>query len=94
MRLIKVTELPDGEVETLEIVNAEYVDDFRIHLQFSDGVEKTVNFGHFLERARHPTLKKYRDVTQFRSFRLVFGNLDWNDYEMCFPVADLYEGNV
>ena len=33
---------------------------------------------------------KYREVEQFKQFSIVNGNLNWNDYEMIFPVASLY----
>jgi hypothetical protein len=22
------------------------------------------------------------------------GDIDWNDYELCFPIADIYEGHL
>jgi hypothetical protein len=27
-------------------------------------------------------------------FTLRDGDLDWNDYELCFPIADIYEGHL
>jgi len=23
-----------------------------------------------------------------------YGDIVWNDYELCFPILDLYEGNI
>jgi hypothetical protein len=84
----------DAEVEVIDIVRAEYVDGYRLHLWFNDGKERIVDFKPFLCQARHPDLKKYLVVDEFKKFKIVYGNLDWNDYEMCFPVADLYDGNI
>lgn len=53
-----------------------------------------MDFSHFLEKVRNSSLKKYRAVREFKKFKLVYGNLDWNDYEMCFPLADLHEGKI
>lgn len=38
--------------------------------------------------------KKYLDKNLFQSFSLEYGDLIWNDYEMCFPIWDLYEGDI
>jgi len=94
MNDIRITELPAADVEVIEIVKAQYLDGSRIHLWFNDGTDRIVDFGPFLCRKRHPVFKKYLDVNEFRTFRVLHGNLDWNDYEMCFPIADLYEGKV
>ncbi len=94
MKSIKVTYNPIIETEIIEIIRAEYVDGFRIHLWFNDGKEHVVDFAPFLQKVRNPALKKYRAVREFKKFKLVYGNLDWNDYEMCFPVADLHAGKI
>ena len=94
MSKIKITYEPGEETEIIEISRAEYVDESCIHLWFNNGKERLVDFGPFLQNARNPVLKKYLDVNEFKKFTLVHGNLDWNDYEMCFPVADLYEGKI
>ncbi|NUO82704.1 DUF2442 domain-containing protein [candidate division KSB1 bacterium] len=94
MKGINITYDPFLETEVIEIIHAEYVDGFRIHLWFNDGKEHVVDFTPFLEKARNSALKKYRAVREFNKFKLVYGNLDWNDYEMCFPVADLHEGKI
>lgn len=94
MKAIKVTYDPFLETEVIEIIRAEYVDGFRIHLWFNAGKDHVVDFAPFLEKARNPAMKKYCGVREFKKFKLVYGNLDWNDYEMCFPVADLHEGRI
>ena len=38
--------------------------------------------------------RKYLDKSLFRNFSLAYGDLIWNDYEMCFPIWDLHEGKV
>jgi hypothetical protein len=84
----------ENETGLIEIIRAEYAGGYRIHLWFNDGKNHVVDFEPFLCKTRHPSLKKYLDVKEFKKFKLVYGNLDWSDYEMCFPVADLYEGEI
>lgn len=90
----KLYEYFGEETELIEITRAEYVDSYRIRFWFNDGKDKIVDFGSFLRSARNPLFKKYLDTNEFKKFKIIYGNLDWNNYEMCFPVADLYEGKI
>ena len=78
----------------LEITEARYISGYRIRLAFSDGAVRVVDFEPFLRRARNPDLAQYRQMRKFKSFRLHYGDLMWGDYEMIFPVADLYKGEI
>lgn len=78
----------------VSIEKAEYKGDYVIHLRFTDGVERNIDFSNFLQNAKNPMTKKYLDKELFKSFRIVYGDLVWNDYEMCFPIWDLHEGKI
>lgn len=78
----------------VSIENAEYKGDYVINLRFSDGVERSIDFGDFLRNARNPMTKKYLEKELFKSFTIDYGDLIWNDYEMCFPIWNLYEGKI
>jgi len=81
-------------VDLIEINSANYIGDFAIRLFFSDGFNRLVDFKPFLESSLHPSVRKYLDETQFIQFKIIDGNLNWNDYDMIFPVGDLYEGKI
>ncbi len=93
---IKIIREPvdESKIEVIDIVRAEYVGGYKIHLWFSDGKNHVVDFEPFLLSARNPMTTQYRDIEKFRQIRLIHGNLDWNDYEMCFSVEDLYNNDV
>ncbi len=78
----------------VSIEKAEYKGNYTIHLKFSDGVARDIDFGDFLKKAKNPMTKKYLDKELFKSFTLEYGDLIWNDYEMCFPIWDLHEGTL
>ncbi len=78
----------------VSIEKAEYKGDYLIHLRFSDGVERVIDFSSFLQNAKNPMTRKFLDKELFRSFTIDYGDLIWNDYEMCFPVWDLHEGKI
>ncbi len=69
---------------------AEYVNNYILRLQFNNGKEINVDFQPFLKGNNHPDIRKYLDKKLFKQFMLIDGNLNWNDYEMIFPVEDLY----
>ncbi len=78
----------------IHIAEAEYIPPYKIHLWFSDGAEQIVDFEMFLKKSHHPEIKKYTDKQLFRRFSIAHGRLDWNDYDLCFPMQDLYEGTI
>ena len=78
----------------IDIVRAEQVADYQLKLWFSDGVERTVDFGPFLRSSHNPLIRVYLDPAKFADFRVEDGDLIWDDYGLCFPVADLYEDHL
>ena len=78
----------------LEITEAKYISGYKIRLTFNDGSVKNMDFEPFLRKARNPDLTQYRQLRKFKSFRLHYGDLMWGDYEMIFPIMDLYRGEI
>lgn len=78
----------------LEITEAKYVSDHKIRLTFNDGVVRVVDFGPFLAKARNPDTTDYRDIQKFKGFRIQNGDLMWGDFQMIFPISDLYKGEI
>ncbi len=81
-------------VNQLEIVDAKYLSDYLIRLKFNDGKEITVDFEPFLTASHHPSIRKYLQKTFFSKFEILDGNLNWNDYDLIFPIWDLYQGII
>lgn len=79
---------------TISIIKAQYSNDYKIKFLFSDGVEKIINFKNFLSSAKNPMTKKYLNSSLFKKFKIKYGDIEWNDYELCFPLWDLHEGNI
>ena len=84
--------LPEGAV--VDVKAAKYVGGHRLYLLFSDGKEQVIDFGPFLSKSLNPMIRKYLNVDEFRNFTVEYGDLFWNDYDLCFPIADLYEGQI
>lgn len=78
----------------ISIMKAEYIDDYQIKLYFNDDKIKTIDFSGFLNNAKNPMSKKFLDKDLFKNFRIINGDIIWNDYELCFPIWDLYINNI
>jgi hypothetical protein len=78
----------------ISIQKAEYKGKYKIKFIFSDGIEKTIDFSRFLKQAKNPMTKKYLNEDLFKNFVIQYGDIVWNDYEMCFPIWELHEGNI
>lgn len=76
--------------DTLNITRARQVGDYSLVLDFDDGKQQLVNFKPFLDKSRHPDIRAWLDSEKFSSFRIEHGELVWGDYELCFPMIDLY----
>lgn len=82
------------QVELIEIKTANYIGDFAIRIFFSDGFNRLVDFKQFLESSLHPSIHKYLDEDRFKQYQIVDGNLNWNNYDLIFPIDDLYQGKL
>jgi hypothetical protein len=66
----------------------------KLGLRFSDGHLSTVDFGPFLKASPHPSIRAYLDLKRFKGFTLEDGVLHWHDFDLVFPMAELYEGKI
>ena len=78
----------------LSIKDAKYLGDYVIRIYFTTNETKVVDFKPFLMQAIHPGIKKYTNEDLFTSYKIQNGNINWNDYDLIFPVSDLYENKI
>lgn len=88
------TTVEDSENWHIAIEQVEYVGAYNLRLKFTDGHEQLVDFGAFLHQSHNPHIRKYLDEELFQDFTLQDGDLFWHEYDLCFPIADLYEGKI
>ncbi len=91
--IVDYKDSPSG-FNQLKIDSAKYLSDYAVRIRFNNGNERLVDFKPFLSKSLHPSIKKYMDESKFSSFSLTDGNLNWNDYDLIFPIADLYKGRI
>lgn len=78
----------------VDIESAEPAGGYRLRLAFSDGHTVTVDFEPFLRSSRNPGVRDFLDAGRFASYEIAHGNLVWGDYELAFPITDLYDDDI
>ena len=92
MRIIE--EKSSRKVQTVKVEKAKYIGNYIILVRFNDETERKVDFQPFLSKAQHPSIKKYLNEDLFLNYKVIDGNLNWNDYDLIFPVWELYKGKI
>lgn len=78
----------------ISIVAATAHGDYKLGLRFDDGATQVVEFKPFLQHSVHPDIRAYLDEQRFSEFRIEHGDLIWGDYDLCFPIMDLYNNQI
>ena len=80
--------------DLIKIKEASYIEKYKIKITFNDLKTQVIDFETFLSKSKNKQINKYLDIELFKSFQVVDGDLDWNDFDLCFPIYDLYENSV
>lgn len=80
--------------DTIKITEAHYTSGYSIEMTFSDSSKQTINFEPFLLTSKLPNVNKYLDKGKFKRFSLIEGNLNWKNFDLTFPLTDLYAGKI
>jgi hypothetical protein len=79
----------------VKIIQAKYIDKYKVQLFFSDKTECTVDFGDFILDSINPVITQYKDLKKFRKFKIESGNIVWGkDWDLIFPLQELYNGRI
>ena len=78
----------------ISIEAARLRDTYKVELKFNDGADRTIDFQPFLSQTQHPSIRAFLEPAKFKNFRVEHGDLVWGDYDLCFPIADLYYDRI
>ncbi len=62
----------------LNIVKADYINDFKVKVLFNDGLEKTVDLKDYIHSKKHPFFQPLKKIEEFKKF-LVHRTLIWDN---------------
>lgn len=80
--------------QVITIKKVKYLDKYKLLFLFNDNTQQTIDFYPFLANSLNPLIKKYLNISEFKKFNIDAGDIEWNDYDLCFPISDLYENNI
>ncbi|MEO8066247.1 MAG: DUF2442 domain-containing protein [Flavobacteriales bacterium] len=82
--------------ENVFIKSAKYLGDYRVAFRFTDGRATELDFHGFLSApSQNPMAAQFLDVIRFKAFTIKDRtDIVWGDWEMCFPFAALYAGDL
>jgi methionine synthase II (cobalamin-independent) len=80
--------------KTVQVQAVHHIRARRLRIEFSDGKISEVDFEPFLRAATHPAIRRYLQPRRFKQFAITDGVLQWNDFDLIFPMADLYDGVI
>jgi len=78
----------------INITSATHSGEYCIRLIFDDNTIQDVDFKPFLIHSHHPDIRAFLNPALFMDFRLEYGELVWGNYDLCFPVIDLYRNTI
>lgn len=78
----------------LKIKSAEYIKNYELLITFQDGKEVNIDFYDFLNSSTNPHIKDYLILEKFKSFKIKDCDLLWGDFDLLFPIEDLYNGKI
>jgi len=74
----------------LHINNAEYINEYKVYVEFNDGTSGTIDFKTILEIDHRETIRELLDNELFKSVKVNLHTLCW-DNEVDFAPEYLYE---
>jgi len=77
----------------ISIINADYVNDYKVNLMFDDNTVRQIDFGAFLQNHPHPQHNKYRKLSNFKKFKIDGGNIVWGkNWDLIFNPRKFHAG--
>lgn len=80
--------------QEIKIKSIKYIEKYKLDIAYSDGTKKIVDFEPFLCASQHPEIQKYLNLKKFKNFTLKDGELMWGDFDLIFPIMDLYKNKI
>jgi hypothetical protein len=75
-----------------KVLEAKYLEEYKLLLVFNDNTERIIDFSEFLNNSHYKNEKQYLNKSKFLQFKVDYGDLIWNDFDMCFQGKNLYKG--
>jgi len=61
----------------ISVVKAEYMDEYKIYVEFNNGKAGEVDFKEIIKRDHRPIFNELKDTSIFKNFKIDFDTLVW-----------------
>jgi len=61
------------------IKEAEYIEDYKIHITFNNGESGIIDFKAVIHNDKRPVFRELVDITKFRQFKVDFDTVVWEN---------------
>lgn len=78
----------------LKIISANYLHGHTIRIVFNNNITRDVDFFPFLTNSTNHQIRDYLSIEKFKTFKIVNNDLMWEDFDLLFPINDLYSGKI
>ena len=82
--------------KAIKITSANYLFDYKIGFEFSNGKKTVIDFGEFILNHKNPFITPFKNLDKFKKFKIHFDrNIVWGkNKEMGFPFETIYKGGI
>jgi len=63
----------------LEVKQANYIKDYKLHINFNDGTEGNVDFQETIFHDERKIFKELRDIGKFKDFQVALNTVCWSN---------------
>ena len=82
-------------MKQISIIKAKHKGGYKVKLYFNDKTSRIIDFENFLLKHSHPQYNQYKKISIFKQFKIELGNIVWGkDWDLVFPIFDLYKGKI
>ncbi|NEW85550.1 MAG: DUF2442 domain-containing protein [Mariniphaga sp.] len=73
-----------------EVIQADYIGEYKLSIQFNDGTNKIVDFYSMLFERDYPAFRPLKDIDVFRQFK-VTDTIEWKNGEIDLAPETIFE---
>ena len=80
--------------KSIKSIKIKLTEDYKLSIIFSDKKKQIIDFEPFLKKSSHSEVRKYLEKKYFKKIHIKNGDLMWGDFDLIFPIADLYKNQI
>jgi len=74
------------------IKNAKYINNYKLEIEFEDGIIKIIDLESFLKNSKHPIIRRFIVPERFKEVRVEDGTVCWGNNEFDLNPFSIYRG--